>query len=516
MKLNRRMFLSTAALGAAGFNLPARAAGSKPNLRVGILSDVHVTAVSNAEWFEKALRYFDSIKVDGVLITGDLTTWNKKKEFEAVAATWYKVFPGDRRSDGEHVEKLFLTGNHDVDGWAYDGARFKNREEAEPESFFFHREAFWKELFHEDYKPIVVKELKGYTFILRNWMSLLESEHQGMAKGFKNEQTPIVDVLAQLGDAKLRAGKPFFYAQHEQLDDTVNATWLIRGAKWDNGQIPSVTRDCLSKYPNCIAFSGHSHNSLTDERSIWQGAFTAVNCSCARGYAFTPPGRENGFACPDFNRTPPFEMDKFDHQSVRQGMVMEVFDDRITFAKREFTYDQVLADDWVVPLYAGGAAVPPTGTPKYDFKTRAAAAKAPVFAKGAKVSVAYVKEGYRRTVAGMGGLDGKNPHPQLKVAFPPVTRKGSPSRAFEFRVVCEAQDADMVRVVEERRVFSPNAYQAETRDVAPCSCNFPVSNLQTSGVIRFVVFPIDCWGNEGAPVKSAWKNLKAWCADGGR
>ena len=347
-------------------------------------------------------------------------------------------------------------------------------------------------------------------------MSLLESEHQGMAKGVKNEQTPIVDVLAQLGDAKLRAGKPFFYAQHEQLDDTVNATWLIRGAKWDNGQIPSVTRDCLSKYPNCIAFSGHSHNSLTDERSIWQGAFTAVNCSCARGYAFTPPGRENGFACPDFNRTPPFEMDKFDHQSVRQGMVMEVFDDRITFAKREFTYDQVLADDWVVPLYAGGAAVPPTGTPKYDFKTRAAAAKAPVFAKGAKVSVAYVKEGYRRTVAGTGGLDGKNPHPQLKVAFPPITRKGSPSRAFEFRVVCEAQDADMVRVVEERRVFSPNAYQAETRDVAPCSCNFPVSNLQTSGVIRFVVFPIDCWGNEGAPVKSVWKNLKAWCADGGR
>ena len=84
MKLNRRMFLSTAALGAAGFNLPARAAGSKPNLRVGILSDVHVTAVSNAEWFEKALRYFDSIKVDGVLITGDLTTWNKKKEFESL------------------------------------------------------------------------------------------------------------------------------------------------------------------------------------------------------------------------------------------------------------------------------------------------------------------------------------------------------------------------------------------------------------------------------------------------
>ena len=230
MDLNRRTFLSTAALGAAGLDLPARAADARPNLRVGILSDVHVTAVSNAEWFEKALRYFDSVKVDGVLITGDLTTWSKKKEFEAVAATWYKVFPDDCRSDGERVEKLFLTGNHDVDGWAYGGAHYKSREEAEPESFFFHREAFWRELFKEAYLPIVVKELKGYTFILRNWMSILGNEHQEMAKGFANEQTPIVDVLARLGDAKLRAGKPFFYAQHELLDDTVNATWLIRGA----------------------------------------------------------------------------------------------------------------------------------------------------------------------------------------------------------------------------------------------------------------------------------------------
>ena len=27
------------------------------------------------------------------------------------------MFPGDRRTDGEHVEKLFVTGNHDVDGY---------------------------------------------------------------------------------------------------------------------------------------------------------------------------------------------------------------------------------------------------------------------------------------------------------------------------------------------------------------------------------------------------------------
>lgn len=509
--MKRRDFLKMTAMSglcASATRSFAAVQAKGPNLRVGILSDIHVTSLGDSSWFEKALRYFDSIKVDAVLITGDLTTWNKKHEFEAVATTWFKVFPNDCRSDGVRIERLFLTGNHDVDGWCYGGARFKTRAEAEPESFFFHREEFWKELFHEDYKPIVVKEVKGYTFILRNWMSLIENERPNeMTSGFHNEKTPIKSVLAELGD-KLRAGKPFFYGQHEQLDDTVNATWLVKGRKWGNGQIPSITRDCLSTYPNCIAFSGHSHNSLTDERSIWQGAFTAINCSCARGYAFTPPGRENGFSCPDFNRKPPFEMEKFDHQAVRQGLVMEVFDDRITFQRREFTYDQILGEDWVLPIFAGGALVPPNGTPKYDFKSRAAAASGPVFAKSAKVSVEWVEKGYRRTADGTGALDRSSPHPQYKVSFPPITRKGSPSRGFDFKVVCEARTADDVKVVETRSVFSPNVYQAESRDTAACSCNFPADHIPTTEETRFVVTPFDCWGNAGAPIASAWQKRR--------
>ena len=75
MTIGRRDFIKTAAaFGAAGPTLAQ--ASAQPNLRVGILSDIHVTALSNADWFEKALRYFDERKVDAVLVTGDLTTWN--------------------------------------------------------------------------------------------------------------------------------------------------------------------------------------------------------------------------------------------------------------------------------------------------------------------------------------------------------------------------------------------------------------------------------------------------------
>ena len=267
MGINRRDFMrataSFAALG--GLASIAGEGAARPNLRMGILSDIHVP--KDAKWFEKALRYFDAQKVDGVLITGDLTTWNKFHEFETVASTWFKVFPDDRRSDGEHVERLFITGNHDVDGFAYDGAKFKSEEEARPESFFFHREELWRRLFREDYKPISCRTVKGYKFVLRNWHSHL---NKAFGKDLQREANPTPAFFAAHAD-EFPPDKVFFYAQHDVLDNTVNAPWLVSGVRFGNGQDDGANTKVLSRFPNCVAFTGHSHNTLTDEQSIWQG-----------------------------------------------------------------------------------------------------------------------------------------------------------------------------------------------------------------------------------------------------
>lgn len=117
----RNFMLSAAALAGMPSLLPA--APSERRLRVGILSDIHVEGPRKAALFEKSLRYFDAEKVDAVLIAGDLTVHGQLVEHRRVADTWFEVFPDDRRSDGAKVERLFVTGNHDVDGWAY--GRFK-------------------------------------------------------------------------------------------------------------------------------------------------------------------------------------------------------------------------------------------------------------------------------------------------------------------------------------------------------------------------------------------------------
>lgn len=475
--------------------------GKRPNLRVGILSDVHVNGERPARNLERALRYFDARKVDAVLIAGDLVTWNRYSEFKLMAETWFKVFPGDRRSDGVKIERLFVTGNHDVDGFAYGGAKYRSLAEAKKDGFFFHREEYWREFFHEDYRPVSVKTVKGYRFVLRNWISVLNLDKNcpPLAKeaGCRTEPNPTEGFLASLD---LPKDRPFFYVQHEAPKDTVNATWLVKGARWgsDNCDDGTSTR-FLSRYPNVIAFSGHSHNSLTDEMSIWQGAFTAVNCSCNCGFVFTAPGRENGWCGDDFNRDPPFEMAPIDIYAVNQGMVMEVFDDAVVLERHEFRHGRRLGPDWVIPT--GSDARKP-----YTIENRAKAAKRPAFPAKAEVKV-WQGEGYGRNAAGTGIA--KEKHAQIFVSFPPVrTTEGSPTRAWDYSVRAELVAGDVVKTLSERHVFSEGAFFAEEDEPQSVVCAFNRKDVPAKSCVRqkvrFVVTPRSCWGVEGEPISSPW------------
>ena len=505
-KLTRRSFCGAMGGLAVTGALPSFGGGVS-NLRVGILSDIHVTALGNANWFEKALRRFDAQKVDAVLIAGDLTTWSRLVEHEAVAETWFKVFPDDRRSDGAKVERLFVTGNHDVDGWAYGGYPYKSADEARVDSFFFHREEYWRRLWHEEYRPVMVKTVKGYTFILRNWLSILGTESTGhpIAKGFADEPNPLGEVLESLGSGVLRGSRPFFYVQHDPLADTVNSWWLTGGQRMPLN-VCGNSRDFLNGYPNCVTFTGHSHMPLTDPQSIWQGPFTAVNCSCARGYAFTRPGRENGFADGDSRRTPPYEMGPFDFRGVHDAMTMDVFDDRIVLARYDLAQDRPLGEDWAIPLY-GGRSVPPSGTPRYDFPARAAAERAPQFPEGARLTVSEDAAGLRRFPNSM-NLDPASAHRQFIVRFPSVLATGTTSRALDFAVSAEMRIGDVVSTVAERRVFAPDFCHPQGASPVPCSCAFDAALIPVDREVRFRVRPCGPWGKAGRDIVSAWQAIR--------
>ena len=69
--------------------------------------------------------------------------------------------------------------------------------------------------------------------------------------------------------AKSDPSKPFFYVQHSHPLDTVYG-----GGAW--GSDDGTATRLLSRFPQAVSFSGHSHSSLMNDTAIWRGAFTSV------------------------------------------------------------------------------------------------------------------------------------------------------------------------------------------------------------------------------------------------
>ena len=100
----------------------------KANLVFGVVSDTHLRTTADGKyskkywsdkWFVAALRCFRDNNVDAVLHLGDMAHTGQVAEMEFHATAWRKVFPKDLAPDGHKVERLFVAGNHDLDGTTY-------------------------------------------------------------------------------------------------------------------------------------------------------------------------------------------------------------------------------------------------------------------------------------------------------------------------------------------------------------------------------------------------------------
>ena len=311
MDISRRGFLAAtaAAAGGAFAQNPVR-----PNLTLGVLSDIHIRTADQVPVVEKALAFFRDAGADGVVIAGDMADTGLVHQLEKVAAAWFKVFPDNKAPDGRTVEKLFVYGNHDVSNYADGELKSKG---LDPKDWPAHklvtdRKANWERILREPWQGVYAKQVKGYVFVGAHW-------------GYEKQLDAFLQANAdRLG---LRNGKPFFYAQHPHPGNTVQGPWA-----W--GHDGGVATAALSKFPNAVAFSGHSHYSLTDDRCVWQGAFTSIGTSSLR-YIFSQYGRENGEDC-----GPVRQMPNLDEHEGKQGQVVRVYGDSLLIERREFVYGE--------------------------------------------------------------------------------------------------------------------------------------------------------------------------------
>lgn len=460
-----------------------RAAGEEPLARFGVVSDVHIlpSDAHRSDVFRDALKYMDERKADGVVACGDLTQNGTTNELQEFAAVWDSVFPGDRRSDGEHVEKLFIYGDHDTEPTFFPNVYKYHKEHGVYPDWLLSRGDIvlngrakqWKAAFHEDFAPIVRKRVKGFDFVLAHLVNL---DEDGMRYA---DPLHIPGLEEFFATNTFDSTRPFFYVQHKIPKGTV-------GGPTQTGQDSGRTSAILSRYPNAISLNGHKHRSATEELSLWQGSFTAIQAP-ALYTLLTAAGRENGrCSCDAAKHDPPPQMAQID--TVKDGshlLFMTIWPDRIVVERIDVIHGgEPVASPWVIPWPNDGSA---------SFGVRGRGVPAPQFAPGAKVSARMI-DGQDRA--------GRKLR-QVEVRFPMARSTSTTPRAYDYEVRAVLNKGVVSRVVSTKRVYSPKCYWPEKYDIGDVIClfgRFEIPNNHDS--VTFEVRPLNAWDVAGDAIKS--------------
>ena len=224
----------------------------EPVLRFIVCSDIHLSGEEDqdaAKRFATLFRdmYAHSAKsacknLDAVVIAGDFTGGGREKEYEM-----FNKIVAENKKDETQI--LTVLGNHefieyrDVDATVgYD---------------------VYKKFISENVDTDVV--INGYHFI--------GVSYDNDGKNFKGKMQWLDETLRNA--TKEDPTKPVFVYQHPAPFFTVYGS-----VNWGDFS----TRLVLSKYPQVVDFSGHSHYAASDPRSVWQGQFTAVGAGSLSAY----------------------------------------------------------------------------------------------------------------------------------------------------------------------------------------------------------------------------------------
>lgn len=471
---------------------PGKYSSGKPNVRFGVVSDVHLRADAklpglapngDTSTLEHTLMWYRDQGVDAVAFVGDIADHGLVEEMEAFAAAWFKVFPDDRAPDGRRVERIVVYGNHDWGGVHYKqfvAEKYPNLADHSGLLLIGKPKEHWERIFREPWEHVYRKDVKGYAFIGAQWSN-------GWCKGRDETGVQGVGSFFESQKGKIDPSLPFFYFQHPHPKDTCYGSWA-----W--GRDDGTATKILSSHPNAVAFSGHSHYSLTDERSIWQGSFTSLGTSSLRYTApashSSPQGYENASAGNASGFNPYKVMGRISTSDGRQGLLVSVYDDHVSFTRRDFMYDGSLGEDWVMPL-------PAAESRPFAFAARAKKLAAPEFPAGAKLTVRKTRGWNRGTAKGRSKVKVATVRKDvLELSFPPANAVAD-VRVYDYEIaaVPDAGGEKTIRYVVPEGFNMP---ASDRRCKAKVKCRIATDRLPPAGTFRFEVRPRNSFGKAGS------------------
>lgn len=281
-------------------------------LQVGVISDLQTPNSEEKDThqyksFEATLTMLNEKGMDALVIAGDFTDLGTKEAWGTYKEIYDKVMAGSKKPI-----PVYVMGNHDY--WL--DYFTKCGEVATPAKM---QKRFTK--YTGEY-PFSHKVINGYHFI--SWSSLNGSYD----KCNNNEEWIRAELDKAVADDP---NKPIFVVTHLNPTDTVYGS-----DDWGNDDIANILKD----YSQVISLSGHSHYSAIDERSIWQGDFTAIQTQ-SLDYIELENGKFNGSIPQDaYGETMASQ--------VPACYYMEIEESKVTVNRLEANTGKELKEPWVI------------------------------------------------------------------------------------------------------------------------------------------------------------------------
>lgn len=226
-------------------------APSNETFRFAVISDLHFGLSDAPDKVGRTLKVIMAKAPDiaALFVVGDLTDASTATAYDQLTELFSANVPSS-------VRVVYMMGERDR-STDTSGERFRSKTNQEPNQYF---------------------ELGGYPFIT---ISVDGTATNGATCYGAATKTFLEQKMAIA--AQKHEGKPIFVCYHIPISGTI---W---GTSVPNNFASPTLEATMNSYTQAIAFSGHTHYPLGDERSILQRKFTAINTSSS-SYGLLPYG----------------------------------------------------------------------------------------------------------------------------------------------------------------------------------------------------------------------------------
>ena len=399
-----------------------------PYAKVGIMTDNHITdSPSSLERSRLALELFKREGVDAVADLGDLGQANYEKGYDMYRQMVDSIFP----PNAKHPDFIYVHADHEL---------------YNPKGGMLSRaEAFkrFREHIGIEHPYFAERSYNGLPV-------LVFPQSLDLIGGLKAYEDKIAAAC------KANPGKPIVVLDHVPPYDTVynSVMWGDRGVSH---------RRILDKYPQVVSVSGHSHNSILNERCIWQGTFTAIDAGCLQrwqGLTIGSPIKSN--------------------QSFGV-IVLEAYSTKLVFRRFDIRDGKECRREarWTVPVPFNPAHAP------YSFARRAKMERSARFPVGASVKVSTDAV----------------PFKTVTVSFPSAEHEDD---VLFYRIDMDRRGKDGTWERFARGDTMSGFHLRKEDRVEVHSVNYSTGYFTGGGHYRISVTPVGFFGVCGAPIANEW------------